>query len=262
MLFVWRVSVLVKIFLRLIVLFILLTGVVYSHGNFFAYKIPLNSAPFTLMGVALAIFLRFYNNASYDRYWEGRKLWGALLSDSRSLFRQALTMSGTKQNQEERRHFIHLLIAFTHSLKHQLRGTNPLPDMKRLLRPEQVQSLESAIYMLVTILLMMSNWIKAQVEKGEMDTITQAGFDRNFNRLSDIVGGCERIASTPVPYTYSGLLHRTVYLYCFLLPFGLVDSIGWMTPVIVVFIDYTFMALDAIVSEIEEPLVCSRMTWP
>lgn len=78
-------------------------------------------------------------------------------------------------------------------------------------------------------------------------------FDHNLNQLSDIAGGCERIASTPIPFSYSILLHRTVYVYCFLLPFGLVDSIGWMMPVIVVFIGYAFMALDAIVAEIEEP---------
>jgi ion channel-forming bestrophin family protein len=253
MLFVWKGSVLVKIYPRLLVLFIISAAVVYSHGTFFSYKIPLNSAPFTLMGVALAIFLGFYNNASYDRYWEGRKLWGALLNDTRSLARQALTMTQAKQNPEDRRDFIHLLIAFTHSLKHQLRSTDPLPDIKRLLRPAQVQSLEPAIYKPMMILLMMGNWVNEQVEKGLMDTITQTAFDRNFNHLSNIVGGCERIASTPIPFTYSVLLHRTVYLYCFLLPFGLVDSIGWMTPVIVVFIGYTFMALDAVVDEIEEP---------
>ena len=54
-------------------------------------------------------------------------------------------------------------------------------------------------------------------------------------------------------YTYSVLLHRTVYVYCFLLPFGLVDSVGWMTPVIMAVVGYTFMALDAILHEIEEP---------
>lgn len=253
MLFVWQGSVLVKIFPRLIVLLLISTTVVFFHGTLFTYKILLNPAPFTLLGVALAIFLGFYNNASYDRYWEARKLWGALLNDTRSLARQALTMSGAQQNSEEGRYFIHLLIAFTHSLKHQLRKTDPLQDLHRLLDPKQVQCLSSAIYKPVMILLSMGNWVKKRVEDGRMDTITQAAFDHNFNQLSAIVGGCERIASTPIPFTYSVLLHRTVYIYCFLLPFGLVDSIGWMTPVIVVFIGYTFMALDAIADEIEEP---------
>jgi ion channel-forming bestrophin family protein len=253
LLFVWQGSVLVSIFPRLLALFVLSIAVVYFQGHFTNYKIPLNAAPFTLLGVALAIFLGFYNNTSYDRYWEGRKLWGALLNDTRSLARQAITMSGTQQITHEERNFIHLLIAFTHSLKHQLRRTDPSTDLERLLPKEQALSFASAKYQPIKILLQMGNWVKKRVQEGKIDTITQAAFDHNFNKLSDIVGGCERIAGTPIPFTYSVLLHRTVYLYCFLLPFGLVESIGWMTPVIVVFIGYTFMALDAIASEIEEP---------
>jgi ion channel-forming bestrophin family protein len=99
----------------------------------------------------------------------------------------------------------------------------------------------------------MGQWIRKGIKEGKIDSITQTSFDHNLNGLSNIVGGCERIAGTPIPFTYKVLLHRTVYLYCFLLPFGLVDSIGWMTPVMVVFIAYTFMALDAIVNEIEGP---------
>jgi putative membrane protein len=99
----------------------------------------------------------------------------------------------------------------------------------------------------------MAIWVRNAKEEGKIDSITQIAFDDNFNKLSDIVGGCERIASTPIPYTYNVLLHRTVYMYCFLLPFGFVDSIGWFTPLIVIFITYTFIALEAIANEIEEP---------
>lgn len=253
MLFIWQGSVLPKIFRRLIVLFVLSVIVVYFHGIFFSYKIPLNTGPFTLIGIALAIFLGFYNNASYDRYWEARKLWGALLNTTRSLTRQAFTLKAEKKETQQTLHFVHLLIAFTYALKHQLRNTNALPDLERLLPADLSRRMQQAIYKPMMILMEIGQWVKTAFEKKEIDSITQAAFDRNLNHLSDIVGGCERIANTPIPYTYSVLLHRTVYLYCFLLPFGLVDSIGWMTPLIVVFIGYTFMALDAIVSEIEEP---------
>ncbi len=67
------------------------------------------------------------------------------------------------------------------------------------------------------------------------------------------LGGCERIASTPIPFTYAVIIHRTIFLYSVLLPFGLIDSIGPMTPVIVAFIGYTFFALEALAAEIEEP---------
>ncbi|SDY64638.1 bestrophin family protein [Hymenobacter psychrophilus] len=253
MLFVWQGSVLRQVLPRLLILLALSVGVTYFHGTVFHYRVPLTAAPFTLFGVALAIFLGFYNNVSYDRYWEGRKLWGALLNDTRSLARQALTMSGYPAGSAPAVHFVRLLIAFTHALRHQLRHTNPRADLQRLLPPELAHTVQQAHFRPVLLLREMGRWLQEARATGHLDATTQLAFDRNLNQLSDIVGGCERLAGTPVPYTYSVLLHRTVYLYCFLLPFGLVESISWATPLVVVFIGYTFMALDAIIGEIEEP---------
>jgi predicted membrane chloride channel (bestrophin family) len=77
--------------------------------------------------------------------------------------------------------------------------------------------------------------------------------DGQIHQLSDSVGGCERINNTPIPYPYGVLLHRTVYFYCFLLPFGLVDAIGPATPLISVFVAYTLFALEAIAQQVAEP---------
>jgi putative membrane protein len=253
MLFVWRGSVLPALIPRLIFLLLFSVAVVCGHGFIFHFKIPLTPAPFTIMGIALAIFLGFRNNASYDRFWEGRKLWGALVIDTRSLVRQAITMGNLPRNSPEINYFVRLLIAFTFSLKHQLRQTDPTPDLKRLLPDSLAVAVQAARFKPIMLLVELGNWLKEGKEAGRIDSTTLLAFDRNLNELSGIVGGCERIANTPIPYTYSVLLHRTVYIYCLLLPFGLVDSIGWMTPLIVVFIGYTFIALDAIGNEIEEP---------
>jgi len=253
MLFVWHGSVLPEILPRLVALLLFSSLIVYFRGQFFQYKVSLNPTPFTLIGLALAIFLGFRNNASYDRFWEGRKLWGALLIDARSLVRQALTMSNLPPDSEKIAYFTRLLIAFTYALKHQLRRTNAAPDLERLLPPDLVQALQKVKFKPIRLLQEMGRWVQALKTEGQLEAITQIAFDHNLNQLSAIVGGCERIASTPIPYTYSVLLHRTVYIYCFLLPFGLVDSIGWMTPVMVVFVGYTFIALDALITELEEP---------
>ncbi|MCW3106540.1 MAG: hypothetical protein JWQ09_1046 [Segetibacter sp.] len=134
-----------------------------------------------------------------------------------------------------------------------MRQTNAQADMQRLLPPELSRHLEQVHFKPVILMRELGKWIQKAKEEGRIDSITVTAFDYNLNSLSNIVGGCERIASTPIPFTYKVLLHRTVYMYCFLLPFGLVDSIGWMTPLMIVFISYTFMAFDAIVNEIEEP---------
>jgi putative membrane protein len=253
MLFVWQGSVLPQILPRLGLLLLVSVAVTYYHGTVFQHRVPLTAAPFTLFGVALAIFLGFYNSVSYDRFWEGRKLWGALLNDTRSLTRQALTLSGYPADAVEVRHFVHLLIALPHALRHQLRHSDPAADLQRLLPPALAAQVQQAQFRPIMLLRELGRWLEQARAAGRVDTSTQLAFDRNLNQLSDIVGGCERLANTPVPYTYSVLLHRTVYLYCFLLPFGLVETISWATPIIVVYISYTFMALDAIIGELEEP---------
>jgi len=251
LLFVWHGSVLPQILPRLGALLGLSGAVVYAHGRFLQYKVPLTAAPFTLFGVTLAIFLGFYNNASYDRFWEGRKQWGALLNTTRSLARQALTLGSTPA--PEARALVQLLIAFTYALKHQLRRTDAAADLTRLLTPALAVAVQQAAFKPISLLLALGRWVQQGRAAGHLDPATQLAFDHHLNQLSDIVGACERLAGTPIPYTYSVILHRTVYFYCFLLPFGLVDSTGWATPLIVVFVGYTFMALDAIMRELEAP---------
>ena len=252
MLFVWHGSVLPALLPRLALLFILSLGVVYFHGTVLNFKIPLNPAPLTLFGFVLALFLGFRNNVSYDRFWEGRKLWGGLLNTTRSLTRQAITLQHAGQGNEIT-DFVQLQSAFVFALKHQLRETDPEKDLKERLSEDQLQIVKQAKYKPAVIMNLMACWIQKARDKGNLDTILQARFDENLDKLSDILGGCERIVSTPIPYSYRVLLHRTVYIYCFLLPFGLVDSLGWFTPLIVVFVAYTFVAFEAIADEIEEP---------
>ena len=79
------------------------------------------------------------------------------------------------------------------------------------------------------------------------------GIDRNLNQLSQVLGGCERIASTPIPFAYGLILHRTVYLYCTLLPFALVPDLHYMAPLVSVFVSYTFLSLEALAEELEDP---------
>lgn len=252
MLFVWHGSVLPGLLPRLILLFILSLGVAYLHGIIFSFKIPLNPAPLTLFGFVLALFLGFRNNVSYDRFWEGRKLWGALLNISRSLTRQALTLKNSKDDSSVPE-FIKLLSSFIFALKHQLRRTDPYDDLKQRLDENKLDLIMKAKYKPIVIMRFMAEWVQKEKDQGKIDTIQQARFDENLDKLADVVGGCERIVSTPIPYSYRVLLHRTVYIYCSLLPFGLVDTLGWFMPFIVIFVAYTFVAFEAIADEIEDP---------
>ena len=253
MLLIWRGSVLKSILPQLVTVLAISSLVTWTHGYVFEHYIPMTVAPFTLLGISLALFLGFRNSASYDRFWEGRKLWGNLLNVSRSLVRQGLTLAKLPQDDPRIAEWVALLAAFTHALRHQLRDSDPSEDLSRLLSGEQRKKVGNARYRPAVILRILGEWIAKRKEECLYGEITAAAIDHNLNRLSDVLGGCERLANTPLPYAYSVMIHRTVYGYCFLLPFGLVGTIGRMTPLISVLVAYTFMALEALASELEEP---------
>ncbi len=250
MLFVIRGSVLPRILFQLILMALISTAITFSQGDLFGWKVGLNFVPFTLIGVALAIFLGFRNTASYDRYWEARKIWGSILNVTRSLTRQHLVWI---KNKELNKIFVYRLIAFVHGLRHQLRGTNVARDVESLIDQELFIKLKNAHFRPNLILLSLGELLATSVESELIHPQLAANLDDSLNQLTADLGGCERIANTPIPFTYSVIIHRTVYIYCFLLPFALVSSIGVLTPLVVTFVAYTFLALDALNDELEDP---------
>ncbi len=252
MLFVWNGSVLQSIIPQLAFVALVDVVAVITDGSIFGEKVPLNTTPFTLVGVALTIFLAFRNNASYSRYWEARQMWGDMLIAGRSLGSQVLAYVPADEGFVPC-DFVGKLIAFTYSLKHQLRGTDPFADLARYVPPECAASLVHSHYRPVALLHHLRHSLAERHTRGAISSQQLMMLDAQINHLSAAVAGCERIASTPIPYPYGVLLHRTVYAYCLLLPFGLVDSIGLATPIIAVFVSYTLIALEAIASEVAEP---------
>ena len=255
MIFIWQGSVLPKILPQLIILTGFSLLILFSQGRIYEFKVNLNPTIFTLIGVSLAIFLGFCNTASYDRYWEGRKLWGTLVVESRSLVRQVFTLvpDGDRQQMPAaKEQFAKLTAALGWALNDQLRQKQTT-HLARLLPQGEVDRLQQREFVPVAILYRLGEYIGDWTKAGHIDSIVATALNHQLNNLSAVIGGCERILNTPLPFTYHVLLHRTVYIYCFLLPFGLVDVVGWMMPVLVVFISYTFISLDAIVAEIGEP---------
>ncbi|KVZ54439.1 hypothetical protein WL18_04185 [Burkholderia ubonensis] len=253
MLFVWNGSVLQSIIPQLVFMAIVSTLAVFTNGRIFGEKIPLNTAPFTLFGLALAIFLAFRNNASFERFKEARRLWGDVLIASRTLTSQMRRYLPDHVDDALRNQTIDLLIAFVYALKHQLRHTDPADDLTRVLGRARTDALSGKVYKPVALLDEIRGNLARMPARAPDAGTTRWMVDEQINRLGNAVGGCERIASTPIPFAYSVLLHRTVYAYCVLLPFGLVDSTEFFTPLICVFISYTLIALEAIANEVAEP---------
>ncbi|PLZ02025.1 hypothetical protein CY652_13450 [Burkholderia sp. WAC0059] len=253
MLFIWDGSVLRSILPQLAVMALVSAAATATHGHILNQRITLNPTPMTLCGVALTIFLAFRNNASYERYREARHLWGNLLIAARTLTSQALHYAPADPARFDRAVFVRELNAFACALKHQLRGSDPSADFARLLGEARAQALLESHYRPVELLDDMRRRLAGLQRAGGISDTQLWMFDAQLAELGTIVGGCERILSTPIPFSYGVLLHRTVYAYCLLLPFGLVDSIGIATPLISLFVSYTMIALEAIASDIADP---------
>lgn len=251
MLFVLQGSYFKRLIVPQVLLFIFSFLIYFYQTHIATEPVPLNPSVFAILGISLAIFHGFCNNAAYDRFWEGRKLWGTLVWLSRNIARQVLTLPNVSM--AEKQAFIRHQIAFVHSLRQQLRGEDNTANLQRLLTVEEQQAVvgQNFIALRLTQIMgqMLANW---QAEQ-KIDVWQWQSLDNTLGEIAHIQAGCERINNTPIPYAYFVLLHRTVYLYCFMLPFGLGNTIGWVTPFVVSFVGYTFMALNEIVDEISEP---------
>lgn len=251
MLFVLQGSYFKRLIVPQVLLFIFSFFIYFYQTHIATEPVPLNPSVFAILGISLAIFHGFCNNAAYDRFWEGRKLWGTLVWLSRNIARQVLTLPNVSM--AEKQAFIRHQIAFVHSLRQQLRGEDNTANLQRLLTVEEQQAVvgQNFIALRLTQIMgqMLANW---QAEQ-KIDVWQWQSLDTTLGEIAHIQAGCERINNTPIPYAYFVLLHRTVYLYCFMLPFGLGNTIGWVTPFVVSFVGYTFMALNEIVDEISEP---------
>ena len=253
MLLAWRGSVLPRLLPRLFLIFCISIVALAVHEHFLRITVNLSTTPFSLIGIALAVFLGFRNNASYDRWWEARKLWGQLLNDARSMTRQVLTLPRESLAQSDVKDFVQALSALPHALRHQLRKTDPRDDLAARLPAPLLDRVMASRYRPTTLMLVLGEWVHRQSRTSALDPMAVLAFDRNLNSLSDVIGGCERIGSTPLPFAYSVMIHRTVYFFCAALPFGLVENIGIFTPVFSVFVAYAFMAHEAIASQLEDP---------
>ena len=206
-------------------------------------------APFGLVAVTLSIYLGFRNNAAYDRWWEARKLWGQLVFEIRNLSRA----SGALVTEHAQwRAFLMDSLAFCHLLRGQLRGVDAMDNVRQMIGAE-ADTLAGWANKPDAMVRRMGARVAALHREGALDAIAFRILDERLAAIAAVQAGCERIASTPLPFAYTLLLHRTAYIVCLLLPFGLVTTAGWATPLFTALIAYTFFGLDALSEELEDP---------
>lgn len=251
LLFAWKGTILPKVLPALsFVVFISACVVWLSYYHWI--QIPtLPAIGFTIFGVILSICTGFRNNACYDRWWEGRKLWGALIANARHIVRDSHVLSN-----EQREHLIHQVLIFSNLLRDRLRQQTVEPTKfleHAYLNNSSLNYLNEHINAPQFVLENIQKDLVKALKDGEISDIIYGTLTRHIVELGNIQAGCDRIAGTPLPYSYSVLLHRAVYCFCFILPFSLEAALGIWTPLIVGLIAYMFLGLDALSAQIEEP---------
>lgn len=224
-------------------------GVVWVHRNWMDVSMP--SLLHTLLGGALGLLLVFRTNSSYDRFWEGRRLWGGMVNESRNLIRGARVHLITEPELLDR--LVRWTAVFPWASMNELRGVDGLgPYSDRVPEPER-SAVINAQHTPVAVAQAMTECLAAARQKGAISDIVMMALDQNIQLLVDYFGGCERIRKTPLPFAYAVHLRRSLVLYCFTLPFAMVQSIGWLTVLDVAFISYVFFGIEEIGVEIEGP---------
>jgi ion channel-forming bestrophin family protein len=231
-------------------------GVVYIEK--YLYKIDIPTTVHMLVGVALGLLLVFRTNASYERFWDGRKLWGAMVNESRNMARLSRELL-YDQAPELHGQLVRWTSAFTYATMTTLRQKKGAPRSISLgpcgseLPADQVKEVLLAQHVPNAVAARMTAIVNEARKRGLLPDIMFSSLDQNTQLLIDYMGGCERIHKTPLPFAYVVHLRRALLLYFFSLPFALCKEFGWGAVGATFAVSYVYFGIEEIGVEIEDP---------
>ncbi|GAA5644461.1 bestrophin family protein [Vibrio proteolyticus] len=235
-----------RIALRSVMVTALASLIVMVESLYPHWFTKVNATPFTLLGISLSIFMSFRNNACYSRWWEGRKAWGQVITECRTFARNSVAIP----EKCLRAKLLYELCGYTHAVNARLRDENEWQAAQPwLVKPAAVYG----VHVSEGILRSISKDCSELALSGSLNEWRHTLLAQQLQKLSEAQATCERIKSTPLPFPYTLLLHRTIYIFCALLPFAMAGSLGWLAPLFTTIVAYTFFGLDAIGDELEDP---------
>jgi putative membrane protein len=205
----------------------------------------------SLLGTAIGLLLVFRTNSSYDRFWEGRRMWGNIINESRNLARCAAVYLQAVPDLQ--RKIVENTIAFAFSAKRRLRDEQGLGEADRFFSPEEIDRLNREPHLPLALARRISESLRLARERGAISDYLLAMIEQNSQLLVDYMGACERIQTTPLPFAYMVHLRRVLILYCFSLPFALVNDFGWAAVPLTFLVAAVFFGIEEIGVEIEGP---------
>ena len=232
-------------------------GIVVLYQNFHVTRISIPVAVPALLGTIISLLLAFRSNQAYDRWWEARTLWGAIVNDSRSISRQILSFVenpyGLEDVNQFKDHFLKRQIAWCYALSQTLRGFNARKGLEEFLRPEELAFIKKRRNVAASLLELHGMDLKKALNEGWINKYQQIEIDKSITALCNHMGGCERIKNTVFPVTYSKYINMSIHLFIVLLPFGLIEYFGYMEVPLVIAIAAFFLLVEKMAVHLQDP---------
>jgi len=225
----------------------------YHYHNWHFLEFPISII--SILGTALSLLLGFRTNSAYDRWWEGRQIWGAIVNDSRTLVRQCMAFIDDKDPEKKAavQHIVHLQIAWCYSLANTLRRESVLVNANLHLSEQELAYVSKHDNVPNAILYLLEMEVASLYTKGSITQLFFQNIDGTLQRLCEAMGKCERIKNTVFPTQYSFFVHLTIFIFTIILPMGLIGSIGRIAIPITFVISALFFYVESISYVMQNP---------
>ena len=199
-----------------------------------------------MLGFVISLLLAYRTNTAYDRWWEGRKIWGSLINNSRNL---SIKLSVILQDEKDRTYFRKMIPSYASILHKHLNDT----DTSKQLFDDVDLEIDHHKHKPNQVVQMLFQKINDLYVSKKITGDQLIILNSEIQSFTEICGACERIKNTPIPYSYSAFIKKFIFIYVLTLPFGYVFSLGYYVVPVVVFIFYVLASLELIAEEIEDP---------
>ena len=199
-----------------------------------------------MLGFVISLLLVFRTNTAYDRWWEGRKLWGSLVNNSRNF---SIKLSAILEDENDKHFFRKIIPSYANVLQKHLKNEDTAKQLFEDLDLEIDHHKHKPNQVAMLMFQKINELYVAKKITGDQLIILNA----EIQSFSEVCGACERIKNTPIPYSYSAFIKKFIFFYVMTLPFGYSFSLGYYVAPVVVFIFYVLASLELIAEEIEDP---------
>ena len=199
-----------------------------------------------MLGFVISLLLVFRTNTAYDRWWEGRKLWGSLVNNSRNF---SIKLSAILEDENDKHFFRKIIPSYANVLQKHLKNEDTAKQLFEDLDLEIDHHKHKPNQVAMLMFQKINELYVAKKITGDQLIILNA----EIQSFTEVCGACERIKNTPIPYSYSAFIKKFIFFYVMTLPFGYSFSLGYYVAPVVVFIFYVLASLELIAEEIEDP---------